>query len=54
MDWKNIETEKPEEGDEIVGITKIGELHGIYVKDDKFKTKSGMYSFTLWKFIHHN
>jgi hypothetical protein len=54
MEWNNINDKKPEVGDEIIGKTKVGEMHGIYYKDDKFKTKNGLYSFTEWKFVHSN
>lgn len=38
-------------GDSIIGMTTVGQMKGSYINDDKFRTKSGLYSFTKWKLV---
>ena len=49
MEWKDITIEQPKMGDVIIGITSVGQMKVSYISGDKFRTKSGLYSFTKWK-----
>ncbi len=47
MEFKDIKVEKPNQGDEIIGITTVGRMKGSYISGDKFRTNSGsLYTFT--------
>lgn len=50
MDWKDVEKVQPNIGDEIIGMTNVGQMKGSYISGDIFRTRSGLYSFTKWKF----
>jgi hypothetical protein len=46
---KDIEAEKPNCGDLIIGITTVGAMKGSYISGNTFQTKSGLFTFTKWK-----
>lgn len=45
----DIKTKQPEQGEKIIGITSVGAMNGSYISGDKFRTTSGLFSFTKWK-----
>ncbi len=50
MEFKDIKVEKPNQGDEIIGITTVGRMNGTYLKNDIFVTNKGsLFNFTKWK-----